>query len=155
MIDVQQGALRPFKQQVAARMVGVIEFARHIGHHGLQECRVLHGFVIHRLKLHLPVGHVGLQTIAKIEFLGAQKSGQHMVVQGQQLTQLAGKAIGVLQVLHPQGAACNFVFISRANAASCGANFFRTTLLAGGFSGDVKCCMERQDERARLADAQA
>ena len=155
MVHIKQGALRPFKQQITACMMRVVQLTRHIGHHRLQKRCVLHGFVIHRLKLHLSVGHVGLQAVTEVELFGVQKSGQHMVVQGQKFTQLAGKAFGVLQVLHPQGASRNFVFISRANAASCGANFFGPALLAGSFSGDVKCCMERQDERARLADAQA
>ena len=135
--------------------VGFVEFARHVGHHGLEQLGVPHGFVVDRLELDFAVCHVGLERIAKVKAGRAQEGGQHMVVQVQQLAQLGGKALGVLQVLHAQRAAGNLVFVGRADATAGGADLLGAALLARGFARHVQRRMERQDQRTGFADAQA
>ena len=73
----------------------------------------------------------------------------------QQFAQLGGKTLRVLQVLHTQGAAGDLVFVGGANTPAGGADFFDAALFALGFAGNVECRVERQDQRAGLADTQA
>ncbi len=84
-----------------------------------------------------------------------QDVGQHMVVQLKVLAQFGGEALWVLQVLHAQSTACNFVFVGRANTTACGANLGSTGLFFGRFTGHVDGSVVRQDEWASFADAQA
>ena len=77
-----------------------------------------------------------------------------MVVQIKQFTQFSGEALRVFQVLDAQSASRNFVFISWANAAPCGTNFFRAPLFTGSFTCNIQCSMKRQNKRAGFTDAQ-
>ena len=45
VIDVEQGSLRAFEKQIGAGLVGVIERARHVGHHARQAWCDGHGTV--------------------------------------------------------------------------------------------------------------
>ena len=58
MVHVQQSALRALEQQIRAIAVRIVEFTRHVGHHGLEQLRVAHGFVKDRIELHLAIHHV-------------------------------------------------------------------------------------------------
>ena len=78
-----------------------------------------------------------------------------MVVQIQQLAQFGGKTLGVLQILHTQSPAGDFVFVRRANAFAGGADFLCAAIAALDFTGDIDGFVERQNQRASLADAQA
>ena len=51
--------LGAFKQQIDARLVRFVEFARDVSDHGLEQLGLRHGFGIHRLKLDRAVLHVG------------------------------------------------------------------------------------------------
>ena len=136
-------------------MVGVVQLARHVGHHGLEEFGVAHSFGIDRLKQHFAVGHIGRKRRAKVKGGRTQVAGQHMVVQIQQFAQLGGKTLGEFQVLHAQGAPGNLVLIGRANAAPRGADFDVAAFFAGCFARHVQRGMKGQDQRAGFADAQA
>ena len=140
VVDVKQRALRAFKQQVGAVGMRVIEFARHVGHHGLEQFGVAHGFVIHGVE---------------VDGRRMEIAGQHEVVQIQQLAQLGGKALGVFQVLHAQRAAGNLVLVGRANAAARGANLGDAALFAEGLARHVQRHVKSQDQRTSFADAQA
>ena len=76
-------------------------------------------------------------------------------MQIEQIAQLGGETLGVLEVLHAQGAAADFVFVGRADSAPGGADFFATTLFARGFARHIECRMKRQNQGAGFADAQA
>ncbi len=78
-----------------------------------------------------------------------------MVVQIEQIAQLGGETLGVLEVLHAQRAAADFVFIGRADTATGGTDFFATALLTRGFSRHIECRMKRQNQGTGFADAQA
>ena len=80
VVDIQQGPLSAFKQQVGAFEVRLVELTRHVGHHGLEQLGVAHGFVKYSLKLHLSVRHVGCQRGAEIKRGRAQVRGQNMVM---------------------------------------------------------------------------
>ena len=96
-----------------------------------------HGFVKHRLVLHLAVMDKWFKRVREYKFFRTQERGQHMVVQIKEFTQFAGETLGVLEILHPQRTPRNFVFISRTNASPCGANFFRATLFTGSFACNI------------------
>ena len=51
MVHIEQGALRAFKQQVGAGAVRVIELARDVSHHGLEQLGVAHGLVVNGVKV--------------------------------------------------------------------------------------------------------
>ena len=51
VVHVEQGALRTFKQQVSAGAVRVIELARDVSHHGLEQLGVAHGLVVNGVKV--------------------------------------------------------------------------------------------------------
>ena len=140
MVNVKQGALRAFKQQIRTGFVDIIELARHIGHHGLELLCVADGLRVSGIK---------------VDGWRVQISRQHMVVQLQQLPQLGGKTLWMFEVLHAQGTPGNLVFVSRANAFAGSTDFFSAALLAQGFTGRVECGMERQNQRTGFTDAQA
>ena len=59
--------------------------------------------------------------------------------------------LGVLEILHADGAAADLVFIGRADAAAGGADL----AFAGGFLTQlIQLAMQRQDERGVFGDAQ-
>ena len=51
VIHIQERSLRAFKQQVHAGFVGIVQLARHVGHHGFDEFGLLHRIRVDRLKL--------------------------------------------------------------------------------------------------------
>ena len=155
MINVEQGALGAFKQQIGPLTVRVIQFARNVCHHGLEQFSMGHGFLVNHIKLNLAVLHVGLESIAPHKFLRTQIGGEHMVVQVQQLFEFVGKALWVFQVLNAQCASGNLVFVGWTNAASCRTDFLGTALLTCRFTSHIKCSVKWQDQRASFADAKA
>ena len=74
-------------------------------------------------------------------------------MQRQQLAQLGGEALGMLQVLHAQRAARNLVLVGRADALAGRADLARAARLAQQLARLVDFDVERQDQRARFADA--
>jgi hypothetical protein len=111
----------------------------HIGHHRLELLGHLHRMVEDRLEL---------------ERFRLQVARQRDVVQRQQVAQLGGKALGVLQVLHAQRAAGHLVFVGRADALAGGADLAGAAGLAQRFASAVDLDVERQDQRAGFADEQ-
>ena len=83
VVHIKQGALSAFEQEVCAGLVRVIEFAGDIGHHGREQLGMFHRLRIDQLKLHFPILDVGRQIRSEIKGLRTQKTGQHMVMQGQ------------------------------------------------------------------------
>ena len=73
----------------------------------------------------------------------------------EQLAQLRGETLGVLQVLHAQRAPRDLVFVGRADALAGGADLAGAARLAQQLARLVDLDVERQDQRARLADEQA
>ena len=69
VIDIEQRTLCTFEQQVGAQAVCIVEFARHIGHHGLQELCMFHGFFENHVKLDFTIFDIRLECIAKDELL--------------------------------------------------------------------------------------
>ena len=135
--------------------LGFVEFARDVGQHGADLPGLLHGFFVDGGKLQLAVFQVGGQVGAEVVLARLQQFGEQEVVELEQLLQLGGKALGVLEVLRAQGAAGDLVFVGGADAPARGADFFAAALLARGFAGHVQRGVQGQDERARFADAQA
>jgi len=154
VVNVQQGSLRPLKQQIGTMLVGLVQLAGNIGHHGLEQFGLFHGLGVDRLELHPTVGQVRLQGIAKNELPRPQKTRQHMVVQCEQFAQPGREALGVLQILHAKCAPRDLVFVGRADAATCGADLFAAALLPCRFPGHIQRGVERQNQRTRFADAQ-
>ena len=71
MVHIEQGALCTFEQQIRAHAVRIVQLARDIGHHGLEQGCVFHGFVVDGIKLNFAMGHIGQQRIAKNEMVRA------------------------------------------------------------------------------------
>ena len=140
VVHVEQGALGAFEQQIGTGGMRVVQLARHVGHHGQQVLGVSHGFVVSAVKVHRR---------------SAQNVDQNFVVQGQVLAQLGGETLGVFEVLHTQGTARHFVFVSGANAAAGGADLGGTGFFLGGFAAHVQSDVVGQDQRASFAHAQA
>ena len=140
MVHVEQGALCAFEQQIGTRCMGVVQLARHVGHHGQQLFGISHGFVVGGVKVH---GR------------SAQNIDQNLIVQSQVLAQLGGETLGVFEVLHTQGTARHFVFVSGADAAAGGADLGGTGFFLGGFAADVQSDVVGQDQWASFAHAQA
>ena len=67
VVNVQQRTLGPFKQQIGAIQVRLVELARDIGHHGLEQLSLPHRLIKHRLEQHLTIGHIGCQSRTKIK----------------------------------------------------------------------------------------
>ena len=67
---------------------------------------------------------------------------------------LLGEALGMLQVLHPQRAPRHLVFVGRADALAGRADLAGAARLAQQLARLVDGDVERQDQRARLADQQ-
>ena len=140
MVDVEQRTLCAFKQQVFTALVRFVQFARYVGNHGFQDFGLFHRLRVNRFKR---------------QGFGIEVRGQNVVVQIQHVAQFGGEAFGVFQILHAQGTAGDFVFVRRADAASGRTDFGVTAFFAGGFTGYVERCMERQNQRASFAHAQA
>ena len=70
------------------------------------------------------LGQIHRQRVDRLELepLAMQIAVEREVVQVEQLAQLLREALGVLQVLHPQGAPRDLVFVGRADAAAGGAD---------------------------------
>ena len=51
VVHVEQGALRAFKQQISPCAVSVVELARDVSHHGLEQLGVAHGLVVNGVKV--------------------------------------------------------------------------------------------------------
>ena len=119
--------------------MGVVQLARHIGHHGQQLFGVGHGFVERGVEVHRGC---------------AQNVDQHLVVQCQIFTQLGGKSLRVFEVLHPQGTPSHFVFISGPNATASGADLGGARFFFGGLAAHIQRNVVRQDQGASLAYAQ-
>ena len=139
MVHIQERALGTFKQQIRALLVRLVEFARHIGHHGTNLLGVIHGFLEH---------------CVEIDRRGVQDVDQHMVVQVEVVAQTLGKPLGVLEVLHTQSTTGNLVLVGWTNATTRGANFGLAGLFLGSLTSDIQRCVVGQDERTSLADAQ-
>ena len=140
MVHIKQGALGPFEQQVAALQMGLVQLRGHIGHHRQNLLSFQGALVEHLLKVNRWC----------VEVLG-----QHKIVQVQVFAQFVGKALGVLEVLNAQGSAGNFVFVSRANATTGGANFVQAGFFFGGFTGHIDGGVVGQYQGTGFADAQA
>ena len=78
-----------------------------------------------------------------------------MIVQIEQLMEFARKSLWILEILHPQRATRNFVFVSGSDAATSGANLGIATLFAGCLASHIQHRVKRQDQGASLADTQA
>ena len=74
---------------------------------------------------------------AEVVLARLQQFGEQEVVELEQLLQLGGKALGVLEVLRAQGAAGDLVFVGGAYAAAGGADFFAAAFFAGGLARHV------------------
>ena len=84
-----------------------------------------------------------------------QIARQRMVVQRHQLLQLGGETPGVLEVLHPQRAPRDLVFVSGSNALAGGSNLAGAAAFAQRLARLVDLDVERQYQRARFADEEA
>jgi hypothetical protein len=102
---------------------------------GLSNSGVAHGLVEDRARS---------RSLGRIQHLR-----QHVVVQLEQHAQLGGEALGVLQVLHAQGAAGDLVFVGRADAAAGGADLLDAALLAVGLARDVERGVEQAGSAGR------
>ena len=132
-----------------------VKLAGHVGHHGLEQPGMLHRFGIHRLEQYFAIGHVRLERRAKVKRNGTQVACEYMVVQIQQFAQLGRKTLGILQVLHAQGAPGNLVFIGWSNATAGGADLGIAAFFTCSLTRHVQCGMKRQYQRAGLTDTQA
>ena len=136
-VDVEHGALRALEQQVLASAVRVIESARHVGDQRRDPRRQGQGFVKNRLPIQFRLLVIVLQ---------------HEIMKVEKLAQLLGKALGVEQILQPDGAARDLVLVGRADAAPGGAD------LAAAFrrlARVVERRVIRKNQLAGLADGQS
>mmetsp|Transcript_23197 Transcript_23197/g.54782 ORF Transcript_23197/g.54782 Transcript_23197/m.54782 type:complete len:566 (+) Transcript_23197:2995-4692(+) len=139
VVDVQQRALRAFEQDVLAGQVGLVDHVADVGQHRLDGLGHLHRLLEDRLEGQL---------------FALQKAFEREVVQVQQLAQLLGETLGVLQVLGTQRAAGDLVLVGRADALAGGADLAAAAAFPQRLARLVHGHVERQDQRAGFADEQ-
>src|SRR5471032_467278 len=137
MVDVEQGALRAFEQQVGAGLVGFVQRARYVGDHRTQTRhvgqRVIQGFLV--------IDAWRFQVVLQHEVMVIQVFGQFFSETG-----------FVEQVGDADGAARHFVFVGWADALAGGADLGRA---ARSFTGQVECRVVRQDHWCSVRHFQA
>ena len=84
-----------------------------------------------------------------------QVADQREVVQRHQFAQLGGEALRMLEVLDPKGPTGDLVLVRRADALPRRADLAGAARFTLPFARLVDLDVERQDQRARLADQQA
>jgi hypothetical protein len=84
-----------------------------------------------------------------------QVAGERLIVHRHQLTQFGLESLRVLQVLHAQRPPRHLVFVGRPDTLSRGADLAAAGRFTQRLAGAVQRHVERQDQRARLADQQA
>ena len=136
MIDVKQRALRAFKQQMVAGALRFVEQPRHVSHHRLDALGKSQRFIQRLLERH----RIDTEIIL-----------QHEVVEIQHFAQLGGETLAMEQVLQPDRATCDLVFVRRADTAASGANL---ACAFGGFARAINGDVIRQDQRTGLTDFQ-
>ena len=137
MVDIQQCALRTFKQQVLPGLVRLIQRARHVHHQRLDA-------ICQRQRL--------IQRFLEIHRRGIEIIFQHKVVIVQHLAQLGGQTLAVEQVLQAHAAARHLVFIGRADAAPGGADLGSAL---GHFARLIHRHVIGQNQRAGFGNSQA
>src|SRR3989344_1031369 len=137
VVDVQQGALGAFEHDVFASATQVVQLGSQVQHQRLEQLRVLFAFG---------------QGLVEVDGRLFVVTHQHEVVVFHQFTQFVFKTRHVEQIAHAQATACNLVFVSRADAATGGADL---QLATGLFTGLVQRNVEGQDQWAGRADTQA
>jgi hypothetical protein len=103
----------------------------------------------------LGCGHRHIENRLELERLRVEIARQGKVVHRQQVSKLFREPLGVLQILHAQRTARDLVLIGRPDALAGGADLAGTAVFSLCLACLVDLDMERQDERARLADEQA
>src|SRR5690606_7763537 len=99
VVDVQQGALGPLEEDVAAPLPLAVQQIDDVGDHGLQ--------------LLAPGQHLGEGGVV-VQSLGLVVVHQGEVVVLHDFPELDGKALGVEQIPHPQAAAGDLVLVGGA-----------------------------------------
>jgi hypothetical protein len=137
VVDVQQRPLRAFEEDplAAARMLA--ERVADVSDHRPEPLRS---------------GQRRLEDRLEGDRLGVEPLDEHRVVHPHQLLALLGESLRVLQVLHADGAARHLVLVGRADALARGADDAEAAARAAPLARQVDGDVERQDERARLAD---
>ena len=137
MVDVEQGTLRAFEQQVRAGLVRLVQRARHVGNHRTQARHI---------------GQRVVEGLLIVDFRRLQVVFQHEVVVIEVFGQLFSEALLVQQVGDTDRAARHFVFIGRADALAGGTDLRIATL---DFTRQVDRGVVRQDHRRRVRHFQA
>ena len=136
VVNIQQRALRTFKQQAFAALDGVMQAARHVGEHRQNTLFEGVDFGHHVIKLH---GFCAMQVL------------QLHVIHFKVGAQFVGQELGIGQIAQADGAAGYLVFVSRADAAAGGADFAGAF---GGFAGMIERNVVGQNHRAGGGDVQ-
>jgi len=100
MVDVEQRALRALEQQVLARLVGVVQRARHVGDQGHQARRERQRFI---------------ESLPEVDFRLLVPVLQDEIMVFEQLLQFLREACRLEQVLKPDRAARDLVLVGRAD----------------------------------------
>src|SRR5450830_250069 len=137
VVDVEQGTLRAFEQQVGASLVGFVQRARYVSDHRTQTRhvgqRVIQGFLV--------IDAWCLQVVLQHEVMVIQVFGQFFSETG-----------FVEQVGNADGATRHLVFVGWADALARGADL---GCAARSFTGQVERRVVRQDHRCGVRHFQA
>ncbi len=150
MIDVQHGALRPFKHHALSLADGVVQQLGRVCDKGPDALRSLGVFVIH---------------LDRVQRVGAEQRVRHRVLLVAGVFDVRFEQTAIEQVDHPQSAAVHLVFVSGTDAAAGGADLLpsRSILrrqlnhaMVGqdhlGAIGDKKLLIDVDPQIAQLAD---
>ena len=135
MVHVQQRALRALEQDALALAALDVEQPPHRLGVGQQLRRQRGEF---------------LQDAAAIDLFQIEPAAQRVVMR-QQTVDLVRQRVEVGEVHQADGAAADFVFIGRSDAAAGGAD---RGVGIGGFAQRIELAVQRQDQRDVLGDAQ-
>ena len=135
MINIEQRALSTFKQQILSGLVGRVQGGRNVNDHRLDEFGIGH-----RLRKHSFV----------IDRLCTKIFGQDEIVIVEVFFELFCKALGIEEIVDPQCAPSDLVFIRWPDALAGGPDPGISAL--GRFASAIKRRMIGENERTTRAD---
>ncbi len=139
VVDVEQRALRPFKEQAITAQMGLMNQVAHVGQQGPHLLGGLEQLIHH----HSCIERTGVQIIL-----------QNKIVQIEHFSKLGLQALRMLEVLQTDGAAGHLVFVSRPDALAGGADLAAAVVFAAHLARFVERHMGREHDWAGLADVQ-
>src|SRR5690606_35489922 len=103
MVDVQQCALRTFKQQTPPCFASPVQLVRYVCHHRLEFSSQGHSLVTHFIERNS---------------VGTEIACEHKVMEVEQFLELGVECLRIVKILHAQRSATDLVLVGRADTPS-------------------------------------